>query len=214
MRQDNAFRASRAYSLVSARKKGLPPIGSTMGKSATRTRSRFFAASCMRLVRRVVYLESGIKPGARVAELSRFSSKTPGWSQSGHLKRLRYTIVSRVRNEQGSPESLKGRGHRRHNKVDSRKDIGQRLRPLVSVGDASGKHSLSRSPTTNRTRPGRKPHLHLACWRASRGIRLRTSSFSRTVMALQARSKQGAPHSSTAIPRGTRLRSNAELSSP
>jgi hypothetical protein len=33
-------------------------------------------------------------------------------------------------------------------------------------------------------------------------------------MALQARSKQGAPHGSTAIPRGTRLRSNAELSSP
>src|SRR5580692_816257 len=40
-------RASGEYSLVSARKKGLPPSGSTMGKSATRTRSRFFAASCM-----------------------------------------------------------------------------------------------------------------------------------------------------------------------
>jgi hypothetical protein len=47
MRHDNAFRASGENSLVSARKKGLPPSGSTMGKSATRTRSRFFAASCM-----------------------------------------------------------------------------------------------------------------------------------------------------------------------
>src|SRR5580693_5149481 len=47
MRHDNAFRASGAYSLVSARKKGLPPSGSTIGKSATRTKSRFFAASCM-----------------------------------------------------------------------------------------------------------------------------------------------------------------------
>ena len=43
MRQDNAFRASGEYSLVSARKKGLPPSGSTMGKSVTRTRSTFFA---------------------------------------------------------------------------------------------------------------------------------------------------------------------------
>ena len=47
IRHDNAFRASGAYSLVSARKNGLPPSGSTIGKSATRTRSRFFAASCM-----------------------------------------------------------------------------------------------------------------------------------------------------------------------
>src|SRR5580704_5297587 len=47
MRHDNALRASGAYSLVSARKTGLPPRGSTMGKSATRTSNRFLAASCM-----------------------------------------------------------------------------------------------------------------------------------------------------------------------
>src|ERR1700736_5849972 len=45
MRRDNVFRASGTYSLVSARKKGLPPSGSTMGKSALRTRNRLFAAS-------------------------------------------------------------------------------------------------------------------------------------------------------------------------
>src|SRR6266404_5987299 len=45
IRHDNAFRASGAYSPVSARKKGLPPSGSTMGKSALRTRSKLFAAS-------------------------------------------------------------------------------------------------------------------------------------------------------------------------
>src|ERR1700732_1118071 len=45
IRHDNSFRASGAYSLVSARKKGLPPSGSTMGKSALRTRNRLFAAS-------------------------------------------------------------------------------------------------------------------------------------------------------------------------
>jgi ketosteroid isomerase-like protein len=50
----------------------------------------------------------------------------------------------------------------------------------------------------------------LACWRASRGTRLRTSSFSRTATALQVRSKLGALHGSTAIPRGKRLRSKAE----
>src|ERR1700722_17400325 len=47
MRQDNAFRASVEYSLVSARKKGLPPSGSTMGKSVTTSRRVFFAASWM-----------------------------------------------------------------------------------------------------------------------------------------------------------------------
>jgi hypothetical protein len=47
MRQDNAFRAPGKYSLFSARTKGLPPGGSTMGKSVTRTKSRFAAASCI-----------------------------------------------------------------------------------------------------------------------------------------------------------------------
>jgi hypothetical protein len=42
MRHDNVFRASGAYSLVSARKNGLPPSGSTIGKSAVTT--RVFAA--------------------------------------------------------------------------------------------------------------------------------------------------------------------------
>jgi len=63
---------------------------------------------------------------------------------------------------------------------------------------------------TNQTRPGRKSHLRLACWRASTGTRLRTSSFSRTATALQVRSKLRALHGSTAIPRGKRLRSKAE----
>src|ERR1700720_1650487 len=97
----------------------------------------------------------------------------------------------------------------------------------MSLGqsNASGKHSTSRSPTplsrvaaspssallpTNRTRPGRKSHLHLASWRVSRGMRSLTFSFSRTVTGLQALSKQGGPQSSTAIPREKRLRSNAE----
>ncbi len=45
IRHDSAFRASDAYSPVNARKKGLPPSGSTMGKSAVRTRNKLFAAS-------------------------------------------------------------------------------------------------------------------------------------------------------------------------
>jgi hypothetical protein len=57
---------------------------------------------------------------------------------------------------------------------------------------------------------GKESRLHLASWRVSRGIRSRTSSFSRTAMALQALSKQGEPHGSTAILREKRLRSNAE----
>ncbi len=69
--------------------------------------------------------------------------------------------------------------------------------------------SLALLPT-NRTRPGRKSHLHLASWRVSRAIRSLTFSFSRTAMALQAPSKQGALHGSTAILREKRLRSNSE----
>ena len=42
------------------------------------------------------------------------------------------------------------------------------------------------------------------------GDRLRTSSFSRTATPLQVRSKLGALHGSTPIPRGKRLRSQAE----
>jgi hypothetical protein len=89
---------------------------------------------------------------------------------------------------------------------------------------ASGRHSTSRLLTplsrvtalpssallpTNPTQPGRKSHLLLACWRVSKGTRLLTSSFSRTATALQAHSKQGAPHGSTAIHRERKLRSNA-----
>src|SRR5271165_5869309 len=47
MRQDSALRASGSYCRVNARKNGLPPIGSTMGNSATSTKSKFFVASCM-----------------------------------------------------------------------------------------------------------------------------------------------------------------------
>src|SRR5438874_382744 len=50
----------------------------------------------------------------------------------------------------------------------------------------------------------------LAYWRATKEIRLLTSSFSRTATALPARSKQGAPHGFTAIPRGERSRSDTE----
>jgi hypothetical protein len=45
MRHDKALRASGRYSLVIAKKKGLPPSGSTIGNSAVTIRNRFFAAS-------------------------------------------------------------------------------------------------------------------------------------------------------------------------
>src|SRR5580704_4509009 len=91
--------------------------------------------------------------------------------------------------------------------------------------NASGKHSISRSPTllsrviawlssaplrTNPTLPGRKSHLLLACWRVSKGTRFPTSSFKRTATALPAHSKQGAPRASTAIHRERKLGSKAQ----
>src|SRR6267142_2565025 len=81
----------------------------------------------------------------------------------------------------------------------------RRFLMFLGQSNASGKHSTSRSPTalskvaawpslalspTNRTRPEKKSHLHLASWRVSRGIRSHTFSFSRTAMAPQALSKQ------------------------
>ena len=102
---------------------------------------------------------------------------------------------------------------------------GLRRCPMsLGQSNASGRHSTSRSPTpssrvaaslssapsrTNRTRPGRKLHLHSVSWRVSRGIRLPTSSFSRTATGLPARSKQGARHGSTAIPREKKSRSKS-----
>src|ERR1035441_1586669 len=47
IRQDSARRVLDEYSLVIARKMGLPPSGSTMGNSALRTRNKLFAASAM-----------------------------------------------------------------------------------------------------------------------------------------------------------------------
>src|SRR5258708_28283540 len=47
MRQDSALRILGEYSLVIARKIGLPPSGSTIGNSALRISSRLFAASSM-----------------------------------------------------------------------------------------------------------------------------------------------------------------------
>jgi hypothetical protein len=45
IRKDNALRVLGEYSLVIARKIGLPPSGSTIGNSALRIRNRLFAAS-------------------------------------------------------------------------------------------------------------------------------------------------------------------------
>jgi hypothetical protein len=50
IRKDSAFRVLGEYSLVMARKFGLPPSGSTMGNSALRIRKRFFAASTTTLL--------------------------------------------------------------------------------------------------------------------------------------------------------------------
>jgi hypothetical protein len=47
-------------------------------------------------------------------------------------------------------------------------------------------------------------------WLVLRGIRLLTSSFSRTASALRARSKQGVPHGSTAIRRERKLKSKVQ----
>src|ERR1700688_2176143 len=47
IRKESALRVIGEYSLVIARKIGLPPNGSTMGNSALRIRNRFFAASIM-----------------------------------------------------------------------------------------------------------------------------------------------------------------------
>src|SRR6266498_1309705 len=63
---------------------------------------------------------------------------------------------------------------------------------------------------TNRSRPGRKSPLRSAFWRVSRGKRSRTSSLSKTAMALRVRAKQAAQHGFTAIPREKRLRPKAE----
>ncbi len=101
----------------------------------------------------------------------------------------------------------------------------QALPDVLPRSNASGKHSTSRSSTplskvtaspssallhTNRSRPGRKSPLRSAFWRVSRGKRSRTSSFSKTAMALRVRSKQAAQHGFTAIPREKRLRPKAE----
>ena len=45
IRKDSALRVVGEYSLVIARKIGLPPSGSTIGNSALRIRKRLFAAS-------------------------------------------------------------------------------------------------------------------------------------------------------------------------
>jgi hypothetical protein len=45
IRKDSALRVLGEYSLVIARKIGLPPSGSTIGNSALRIRNRLFAAS-------------------------------------------------------------------------------------------------------------------------------------------------------------------------
>jgi hypothetical protein len=45
IRQESAFLVPAEYSLVIARKIGLPPNGSTMGNSALRMRNRLFPAS-------------------------------------------------------------------------------------------------------------------------------------------------------------------------
>jgi hypothetical protein len=50
IRQDSARRVLDEYSLVIARKMGLPPSGSTMGNSALRTRNKLFAASAMTFI--------------------------------------------------------------------------------------------------------------------------------------------------------------------
>jgi hypothetical protein len=45
IRQDSSLRVLGEYSLVMARKIGLPPSGSTIGNNAVRNRNRLFAAS-------------------------------------------------------------------------------------------------------------------------------------------------------------------------
>jgi hypothetical protein len=50
IRKDSALRVLGEYSLVIARKIGLPPSGSTMGNSALRIRKIFFAASTTTLL--------------------------------------------------------------------------------------------------------------------------------------------------------------------
>ena len=45
IRKDRALRVLGEYSLVIARKIGLPPSGSTIGNSALRIKNRLFAAS-------------------------------------------------------------------------------------------------------------------------------------------------------------------------
>src|ERR1700676_135161 len=80
MRHDNSFRASGAYCLVSARKKGLPPSGSTIGKSALKTRNRLFAASS--IDSSLIYLDlCAIE--SRVTERTRMARKTGSTQASG-----------------------------------------------------------------------------------------------------------------------------------
>src|ERR1700722_10409344 len=50
IRNDSARRVGGEYSLVIARKIGLPPSGSTMGNRALRKKNRFFAASVTTLI--------------------------------------------------------------------------------------------------------------------------------------------------------------------
>jgi hypothetical protein len=50
IRKDSALRVLGKYSLVMARKIGLPPSGSTMGYNALRIRKRFFVASTTALL--------------------------------------------------------------------------------------------------------------------------------------------------------------------
>src|SRR6266849_5941792 len=62
IRRDTAFLALDEYSLVSARKIGLPPSGSTMGNSALRIRNRFFPTSAISFLQVLEYSRVRLPP--------------------------------------------------------------------------------------------------------------------------------------------------------
>src|SRR2546427_12680375 len=69
IRQDSALRMLGEYSLVIARKMGLPPSGSTIGNSALRIRKRLFAASTM------MFLQATLEKWSAQDEIGRASCR-------------------------------------------------------------------------------------------------------------------------------------------
>jgi len=85
IRKDSALRVLGEYSLVMARKIGLPPSGSTMGNNALRIRKRFFAASTTTLL--LVALPEAFLDYDNENQIEALPSQPKPWEQGENVIR-------------------------------------------------------------------------------------------------------------------------------